>query len=169
MGNILDKVSKFVSTCLAGLAAFTLVAWVVVIAVFVTARSVFNVQWMFVEEYTGYCMVLLTSFSFAYALRRGAHITVSAVVDNVPERMKKPLRVFSDLVGLVVVVYLTWHGIRWLMEGISGGARSWFPSRTLLWPVYALIPIGLGALALEFLNQLVSSVKSLRDGGTEPS
>jgi TRAP-type C4-dicarboxylate transport system permease small subunit len=163
VGNTLDRISKFVSTCLVGLAAFTLVAWVVVIAVFVTARSVFNVQWMFVEEYTGYCMVLLTSFSFAYALRQGAHITVSVVADNVPEKMKKPLKVFADLVALVVVLYLTGHSIKWLMEGISGGARSWFPSRTLLWPVYSLIPIGLGALALEFLNQLVSSVKSLRE------
>ncbi len=167
MSNILDKVSKFVSNGLAGLAAIVLVGWVLVITVFVTARAGFNVQWMFVEEYTGYCMVLLTAFSFAYALRRGAHITVSAVVDNVPEKLQKPLKVFADLVGLIVVVYLTRHGIIWLMEGITGGARSWFPSRTLLWPVYALIPIGLGALALEFLNQLLSSVKSLRDSQTE--
>lgn len=163
MSNILEKVSKFVSTSLAGLAAVILVSWVLVITVFVTARAGFNVQWMFVEEYTGYCMVLLTSFSFAYALRRGAHITVSAVVDNVPEKVRKRLKVFADLAGLIVVVYLTRHGIKWLMEGITGGARSWFPSRTLLWPMYALIPIGLGALALEFLNQLVSSVKSLRN------
>ncbi len=167
MGNILNKLSKAVSISLASVAAITLVSWVFVIVVFVFARAIFNVQWMFVEEYTGYCMVLLTSFSFAYALRRGAHINVTAVVDNIPKGMQKPLRIFADLVGLIVTVYLTWHGIRWLLHGLQGGERSWFPSRTLLWPVYALIPIGLAALSLEFLNQLLSSIASFREGWTE--
>jgi len=167
VGNILNKLSKAISISLAGLAAAVLVCWVFVIVIFVTARALFNVQWMFVEEYTGYCMVLLTSFSFAFALRKGAHINVTAITDNVPKRMQKPFRIFADLVGLVVTVYLTWHGMKWLMHGLQGGERSWFPSRTLLWPVYALIPIGLGALSLEFLNQLVSNFSSSRENGTE--
>lgn len=168
MGGILDKTSNFVSKFLAGLAGVTLVAWVFVIVVFVTCRALFNVQWMFVEEYTGYCMVLLTCFSFAYALRKKAHITVSAVVDNLPERMTKYLQVAANLVGLFVVLYLTRHGIKWLMHGIQGGERSWWPSRTLLWPMFALIPVGFGALGLEFFNQLVFSLKSLHNGETEP-
>lgn len=167
MGNILNKLSKAVSVSLVSIAAIILVSWVFVIVVFVMARALFNVNWMFVEEYTGYCMVLLTSFSFAYALRRGAHIKVTAVVDNIPKGMQKPLRIFADLVGLAVTVYLTRHGIKWFMHGLTGGERSWFPSRTLLWPVYALIPIGLSALSLEFLNQLISSINSLREGGAE--
>jgi len=165
--NILNQFSKTISFTLAGLAAIVLVCWVFVIVIFVTARALFNVQWMFVEEYTGYCMVFLTSFSFAYALRTGAHINVTAITDVIPKGMQKPLRIFADLIGLVVTVYLTWHGIKWLMHGLQGGERSWFPSRTLLWPVYALIPIGLGALSLEFLNQLVSNFNSSREDGTE--
>lgn len=167
MGSILNKLSKAVSFSLVGIAAFTLVCWVFVIVIFVLARALFNVQWMFVEEYTGYCMVLLTSFSFAYALRRGAHINVTAVTDVIPKRMQKPLKILADLVGLVVTVYLTWHGCKWLLHGLEGGERSWFPSRTLLWPIYALIPIGLGALSLEFLNQLLTSIGSFREGETE--
>lgn len=167
MISILNKVSKTVSDVLVNIAAVTLISWVFIIVIFVAARSFFDVNWMFVEEYTGYGMVLLTSFSFAYALRRGAHVKVTAVTENIPEKMQKPLMVFADLVGLIVTVYLTWHGIKWLMHGIQGMERSWFPSRTILWPVYALIPIGLGALSIEFLNQLILSLTGLPKGGSE--
>jgi len=166
VGSLLNKLSRAISLGLVGIAAVTLVAWVFTIVVFVVSRALFNVEWMFVEEYTGYCMVLLTSFSLSYALRKGAHINVNVVSEIIPKKMQKPLKVFADFVGLVVAIYLTWHGTRWLMHGLEGGGRSWFPSRTLLWPVYALVPIGLSALSLEFLNQLVMSIGRLRQGET---
>ena len=162
---ILNKISKTLSNILVNIAAVSLIFWVVIIVVFVVARAVFNVNWMFVEEYTGYGMVLLASFSFAYALRRGAHVRVTAIAENIPGKIQKPLCVLADLVGFIVAVYLTRHGIQWLIHGIEGGQRSWFPSRTLLWPVYALIPIGLGALSIEFLNQLLMNLCRFRQGG----
>jgi len=169
VGNILNKISKAVSMTLVSIAAFTLVSWVFVIVIFVTARALFNVQWMFVEEYTGYCMVLLTTFSFAYALRTGAHIKVSAVTNTIPEKIQKPLRIIADLIGIIVALYLTWRGYQWFIHGLTGGERSWFPSRTLLWPVYLLVPIGLGALTLEFINQFFLNISCLRKGVTERS
>ena len=164
MGSFLNKLSKAISICLANVAAVTLIFWAFIIVIFVAARSLFNVNWMFIEEYTGYGMVLLTSFSFAYALRRGAHVRVTALVNNISKKKQETFLVLANLVGLAVAVYLTCHGIRWLLQGIEGGERSWFPSRTLLWPVYALIPIGMAALSLEFLNQLISSISSFRVG-----
>ncbi|SMC39022.1 TRAP-type C4-dicarboxylate transport system, small permease component [Desulfocicer vacuolatum DSM 3385] len=163
MITVLNKTSKILSNILVNIAAATLIFWVFIIVIFVSARAFFNVNWMFVEEYTGYGMVLLTSFSFAYALRRGAHVKVTAVADNIPKKLQRPLKIFADLVGLIVALYLTWHGIQWLMHGIEGGERSWFPSRTLMWPVYALIPIGLGVLSLEFLNQLVLNLSGSQE------
>ena len=168
MIRTLDKISKTISNILVNVAAATLIFWVLIIVVFVVARAFFNVNWMFVEEYTGYGMVLLTSFSFAYALRRGAHVKVTAISDNVPQNIQRPLRIAADLVGFIVAAYLTWHGIQWLMHGIEGGQRSWFPSRTLLWPVYALIPVGLAALSIEFLNQLIQNLIGVPGDGEDP-
>lgn len=162
MGSILDKISKTVSTTLAGIAAIALVVWGFVIVVFVTARSVFNVNWMFVEEYSGYCMVLLVSFSLAYALRQGAHICVAVVTELASERVQKFLKTFADIIGLIVALYLTKHGVQWFLHGLEGGARSWFPSRTLMWPIYVLIPIGFAALSLEFVQQLVADIRKIR-------
>jgi TRAP-type C4-dicarboxylate transport system permease small subunit len=161
---MLDKFSKAVSNILAGIAAIALIVWGFVIVVFVTARSVFNVNWMFVEEYSGYCMVLLVSFSLAFALRRGGHIRVAVVTKLASDRVQKFLKTFADIIGLIVTVYLTKHGVQWFLHGLEGGARSWFPSRTLMWPVYALIPIGLAALSLEFVQQLVADIREMRQG-----
>lgn len=165
--NILDKVSRIVSVSLVGLAGIALVSWVFVIVIFVTARSVFDVKWMFVEEYSGYCMVLLTCFSLAYALRRGAHIRVTAAVEFLSEKNQKILKIFADLIGLTVAIYLTSHGISWFLHGLGGGERSWFPSRTLLWPIYLLIPIGMTALALEFFHQFISALNAFKENRAE--
>lgn len=167
MGNILDKFSRILSAVLTGIASIVLVAWCLVIVVFVTARSVFNVNWMFVEEYSGYCMVLLVSFSLAYGLKRGAHINVAVVTELASERFQKVLKTLADFVGLIIAVYLTRHGFLWFLNGLEGGARSWFPSRTIMWPVYILIPIGLAALSLEFVLQLRADFRVLRKENAE--
>lgn len=162
-----DKFSKAVSNVsniLAGIAAIALVAWGFVIVVFVIARSVFNMNWMFVEEYSGYCMVLLVSFSLAYALKRGAHISVAVVMKLASVRVQKFLKTFADIIGLIVVIYLTKHGVQWFLYGLESGARSWFPSRTPMWPIYALIPVGFAALSLEFVQQLVTDIRKIRQG-----
>lgn len=162
MRSVLDKFSRILSVILTGVAAATLVSWCFVIVVFVIARSVFNVNWMFVEEYSGYCMVLLVSFSLAYGLKQGAHINVGVITELASERVQNVMKLFADFVGLVVSTYLTRHGVLWFLHGLNSGARSWFPSRTLMWPVYLLIPIGLAALSLEFVLHLEFDVQRLR-------
>lgn len=156
--SILDKVMHIISVGLVAFPGILVVAWVLVFAVFITGRTLFKMNWMFIEEYTTYWLVLIVFFGLAYALRTGGHIYVAVVVKLLPTKGRNILAVVTNFLALCLICYLMWRGVEWFKYGYASGARSDFPSNTLLWPVFLIIPIGLAFLGLEQLRQLYHSV-----------
>ena len=161
----LEKVTNVMSIALISPAAVALVAWVVVMTVFIAARALFNVGWMFVEEFTAYLVVLVSFFALPYTLISQGHIRVDVITKKLPRRVRGILEVVTTLLSLVVVGYLAHKGVLWFWYGVEVGRRSEFPSNLLMWPVYLFVPIGLAALEWALLVQLYRSVIGLVEGG----
>lgn len=141
-----------------------LVAWVFVFVAYITGRAFFNTSWMFVEESTELWLVLLGTFSLAYALRSGRHIQIDFVTGLLPKRVRSILAVITGLMAVVFVAYLVYKGTVWFWNGFESGEFSSGPLRTRLWPFYLLIPLGFGFLGLELLRELYQSVMRLMWG-----
>lgn len=163
--RILDKITAVTSIILVTPAAVALVAWVLVITVFVTGRALFNLDWKFVEEFTSYFLVLVSCLALLYALRIGSHIRVDVVTRLLPKRVQNILEVVTVLLAVVIVGYLVLRGWMWFQYGIENEVRSQFPSNLLQWPVYLLAPIGFAALGLGLLVQLYRTVVRLAEDG----
>lgn len=157
-----DKVAGIISIGLISSTAVVLVAWVVVMVTYIVGRGLGKIEWLFVEEFTAYMMVLIGCFALPYTLRSGGHITVDVVTRLLPKRVRGILEVVTNLLSLAIVCYLMYRGYEWFLVGLELGTRSTFPSYMLQWPVYLLIPIGLAALAWALLSRLYGNIISLK-------
>ena len=149
--RVCDKVVYITSIIFIAPCAVLLVAWVFMFGAFIISRTIFNTNWLFVEEYTEYWLVLIVFFSLLYTLRKGGHINVDTVVKLLSKKTRNILALITAFLSLVLVCYLTSKGVAWFQYGLAEGVRSLTPLNTLVWPVYLLIPIGLAALSLGLL------------------
>lgn len=158
LGRILDRVTQITSGGSVVPAAVVLVAWVITVAVFIIGRTVFDLNWMFIEEFTVYWLIFIVFFGIAYTLRKGGHVKVDVLVRLLPRRAKEILAIITNFMGLVIIIYLTWRTAQWFQSGLEYEIRSSFPSNILLWPVYLVIPVGLAFMGLEMLRQIYYSI-----------
>jgi len=158
VGRILDIVTKITSLGSIAPAAVVLVAWVLVVSVFIIGRAVFNVNWMFIEEFTVYWLIFIVFFGLAYTLRTGWHVKVDVLVRLLPRRTREILAIVTNFMALIIIIYLTWRTAQWFQSGLEYEIHSSFPSNILLWPVYLVIPVGLVFMGLEMLRQIYNSI-----------
>ena len=162
--RILDRIVHAIATALASVSVVVLVAFTLLISVYIIGRATVNIPWLFVEEFTGYALVLLTFFVLAYTLRRQGHITIDFIVRRFPKKVQTILQVVTDCLALVLVVYLTWRGTEWFMYGLTDQVRSGHPSGVIMWPYYLLVPIGMAVFSLALLHRVYHGVIGLVRG-----
>ena len=156
--RIFNKVTDIASRALLAPCVVLLVAWVFLIGSYVFGRAIFNVNWLFVEEFTEYWLIMLAFFCLAYTLRTGGHITIDIVTRLLSKRVRSILVVITGLLALGFACYLLQAGVGWFWEAWVGGKRSWYPSSVLLWPYYLFVPVGLAVFSLALLHELYRSV-----------
>lgn len=162
--RIFDKIINAISIGLVSPAVVALVGWVLVMVVCITFRGLFTIDWMFMEEYTGYFLVLVGSFSLLYTLRSEGHISVDVVTRLLPKTARDILHIVSGLLGLVIVGYLTQKGWVWFEYAWENEIVSQFPSSTWQWPVFLLVPLGFASLGLGLLLHVCQGVLRLISG-----
>ena len=102
-----------------------------------------------------YLMVGATFLASPYTLRTGGHVAVDLVPDFLSGAPRRAFLLMIRVVGLLVCVYLAWEGWRLAHEAFLADERSismWRPPR---WPMYAMMPIGMGLTALQYVCELV--------------
>lgn len=165
--RILDKVTHIATMALFAPAAVALAAWTFLFGVYIISRTIFNVNWTFVEEFTGYWLVMLAFFSLSYGLRTGVHVRIESVLGLLSRKVRSILIVITDFLALILVCYLTWRTVGWVQYGLADQPHSSFPSHLLLWPTYLLVPIGLAVLALALLLQVYRDAIQVVQGERE--
>ena len=159
--RILDKIAHISSTVLLVPCVVALVGWVFLFGIFIAGRTLFDMNWQFVEEFTQYWLVMLTFFSLAYVLRAGRHINIDIVVRLLPGKIRNVLAAITNFLALATVCYLIPKAVDKLSYVYVEEIHSRFTSNILVWPTYLPIPIGLVVLALALLPQLYRSVMRL--------
>jgi len=109
-------------------------------------RSVFNYSLGFAEELAGYCVVLLTFFGAALALRSGALFQVHFVFDSIPAGARRLAIRFFAVAAFGICAVLVWKTGDLALSSLGRGKFAPTVLRTPLWIPQRLRPLGLGLI-----------------------
>ena len=156
MGKIVHGISSWA----VGVCAVALVVWVLLFAFYIVSRN-FGLNLEFVEEVTGFWLVFIVYLTLAYALTTGVHVKLRFVDRYVAEKAAGIIKVFTDVIGLIIICYLLWRSIDWVIRGVEFQLHSETALHIILWPTFLPIPIGLTLFALALMVNIGKGVTAL--------
>ncbi|HEY4201962.1 MAG TPA: TRAP transporter small permease subunit [Devosiaceae bacterium] len=144
------------------------VSWLVLLVVLISAgnaisRKLFAVSsnaWLEVQWYLFSAIFLLAA---GYTLLQGEHVKVDIVFSRLSRRTQLWIEIVGTIAFLlpmcVIAIVLTWPVVagKYISQETSGNAGG-----LILWPVWALIPIGFFLLALQGLSELIKRIAVLQ-------
>lgn len=151
MKAILSRIEEVL--CVIALAIMTVLTFANVIA-----RYVFSASFSFSEEITTYLFVLLSLLGSAVAARRKAHLGFTALIDIVPENVRRIFHAISFLLATLFSSALFVFGMKMVYSQMSRGQVT----AGMQWPEWifgAFVPLGAFFITLEFLFLLINVLK----------
>lgn len=160
--NKIEKLMYVISTIAITPCVILLIFWVFLMTVYVIGRKFFNLQWVFVEEFTGYMMVFIAYFTQAYVLKVGGYIRLGIVFSKLTKKMQFILESITGFLAFFFTCYLIWKSLQWFNYAFEKKIAS-STLHLVLWPSYLTVTIGLSLLALELaLNFCLKVIKFIK-------
>lgn len=146
------------------LEAFALGWAVLVLATFTVAnvagRFFFDESIFFVEELSEFLMVLITFFGLGYVTRKGRHIRMTALYDQLPPRGKKAVMILIAAVTAAMMFVMAWYALEYVQRTAARGKVT--PALQL--PLYlTYVPVVLGFF-LSGVQYLLTVLRNLDFG-----
>ncbi|MEO7743028.1 MAG: TRAP transporter small permease [Usitatibacter sp.] len=136
----------FAAACLA--AAMLIVVWMVLWRA--TGHSTY---WEI--ELATYLIVASVLVGSPYCLMTRGHIGVDLASHLLSPRKRLMLERTLAVAGLLVCLYLAWEGLGLTLDALHKGERSGSSWNVLRWPFFALMPVGLGLTALQYVAEML--------------
>ncbi len=114
-----------------------------------TGRYLFNHSFFFAEELNQFLIVFVTFVGFAYAVRKGRNIRMTAVYDTLNFKVKKFLVTFISLLTALLMGYLAYLAVLYVVE-IKDLNRLSSALQLPVYVVYCIIPVGFFMAALQY-------------------
>ena len=135
----------------------------VISALNAVVRKVFNVSSNAFLELQWYLFAASFLLAAGYTLLNNEHVRIDVVVSRFSKRTQTWLDVFGFVAFLLpmcaTVLYL---GLPFFLQGLRSGEVSSNAGGLILWPVYALIPLGFALLGLQAVSELVKRLAYLQ-------
>ena len=142
--------------------AAVLFAMMLLTAVDVACRYLFNSPILGSLEIIEFMVVLVVFFFLGITEREGAHVRVDLVLSTLSSNPRRGLKVFTLLLSLAIMALITWMTGVQAMETAEVGEYSsilHIPKSPFVWAV----ALGCLAMCLELVRQIVRVLR----GGTE--
>ena len=134
----------------------TLEKWIIVIAfaimvlacfIQVVNRNVFRIPVSGFEEAAKYSMVYMVLLGTELGLRDGTQISIQGVVDKLPEKARKIIRVIARLIVIIFAAVMTKSGWAMVMKQAKIGQTSPGLGIPMYIPYFALV-LGFGLITI---------------------
>ena len=116
-----------------------------------------------IEVVSYWGMVLIIFPAVALTQRRREHIDVSLMIELMPDLHRKLSEIAARLVSIVLVLLLAWYGWFYALDQMERGEVAMGTVTVLIWPARFAIPLGMLLLALQLTEDLIASIRSLRE------
>lgn len=150
MKNIFNSISSFTESIEKFVVFFSILLMMVNSTANAIGRYVFGKSLFFSEELNQFLIVAVTFIGFAYAVRKGRNIRMTAVYDSLGYVAKKTISTVISITTGLLMFYLAYKAIFYVIE-IKELNRL---SPALQFPVYiiySIIPVGLSIAGLQYL------------------
>lgn len=114
------------------------------------------------NEYAEILLVLVVFLGLAEAQRQDSHISVEAVLTRLTATSAARLKSLGLLLSLAVLAWMTWETLDAGRAAFESKEFRFGLARIPTWPAKLAIPIGLAALSIEVLSDLLRSLKASR-------
>lgn len=150
------------------------VSWLILVAVFISAanavsRKVFNVSsnaWLEAQWYLFSAAFLIAA---GWTLLNNEHVKVDLVYGALSRRGQLWVEIFGTIFFLLpfclITIYLSWPIV--ISKFVSGEVSN-NTGGLLLWPVWAMMPIGFLLLALQGFSELIKRIAILQGRISDP-
>ncbi|AXH96838.1 TRAP transporter small permease subunit [Ornithinimicrobium avium] len=143
-----------------------LAAIALVLATLITSHGVFVRYFLrqptvWQTESTIYLLMLVTFVGAAYGLRHHAHVGVDLLIDMVPRRPQLVVRIITALMCLAVVLVVMWTSYLDWHEAYLFNYHSSTAFRFPLWIAFAILPLGMLLVALQYVAMIVEGIMGL--------
>lgn len=151
----IDKVVKLIVFC-------AIVSMIVVITLQIISRVLFDaLTWG--EEASRYLLVWSTFLGATLAYKRGMHIAITFIVESLPKKISKLMKLLSIVLSMVFFFIAIKYGVDYItMQTYQVSAALRIPMKY----VYLVIPVSFGIMFIHaiaaFINELFIS-----EGGLE--
>ena len=157
------RVLAAVDGAIARFEAFVLAAGVILMAANsianVIGRFVFAQSIYFSEELNQFLIVLVTFVGIGYAARKGRHIRMSAIYDQLNDRGRKVLMIIIAGATALVMFALAWFSYEYVARLAQLGKVT--PSLQVpLYLTYLWVPIGFVITGIQYLLTVVQNLRS---------
>lgn len=136
---------------LAIIAAFTLLAMVILVSADIVLRNLTRTGFPWANEVTEYALYVVTLLTAPWLLRRGQHVRLDLVLTYVPARVAYVMEAAADVTGFAVCLVMLRYAIRITIESAVLGSITIknlvFPE----WWLLAPLPVCFALLAAEFV------------------
>lgn len=152
----IDRVSEFTGY-LSGLCIFAatlVICYAVVLRA--TGRSTI---WQ--TELAVYLLIFVTFVGGAYGLKHGSHVNVDLFSNRLSVRGQVAIQVVRAVLSLTLIAVVAWYSSKMWWEATTLGWTSgtaWDPSLTY---VYAILPLGMVLIALQYLVVIGRAIQQL--------
>jgi TRAP-type C4-dicarboxylate transport system permease small subunit len=112
------------------------------------------------DSYAGYFLAAGAFFAFAHTLRRGDHIRVTLIVTRFHGRARLWIEIACLTVASLLTSYFAWFSVRLAWGSYAYQDISQNVDATPLWIPQLSMALGVSALALAFIEELIWVVRT---------
>lgn len=140
-----------------------ILASTVISAVNAAVRKIFNVSSNAYLEVQWYLFAASFLLAAAFTLLNGEHVKI----DVIYSRWSKRAQTWIDILGFTFFLLpfcaaVLWFSIPFFLKGYQSGEVSSNAGGLILWPVYAMMPLGFALLLLQGVSELIKRVAFLQ-------
>lgn len=157
--RVLHAFIRFIDALSMAGAAAAAIALAVITAIMgaeIVARGVLGFSLEFSWEFSTYLMAAMFFLGAAHTLRTGSHIRMSAAIEQFSPRMAAFLDVVATLIGLGVMLLVTYALSDLAWQAHLRGSVSFTPMATYMAIPQALPAVGSAIVVLQLLARLAS-------------
>jgi TRAP-type C4-dicarboxylate transport system permease small subunit len=132
-------------------------------------RYCFNAPTSWSLEINTFLIIYIAVMAAADVQREDAHIRITFFTDKIGPGTQRVIRTVIGLVGAVFCGVMAWYGGQQMLQAAEYGERVSSSMGTPIFIPYAMLPIGFGALALQFLLEVFGfGLRSSNPEGSAP-
>jgi len=150
------------------------ICWLLLAAVIISAgnaiiRKAFNMSSNAYLEAQWYLFAAIFMLGAGYVFLHDQHVRI----DVIAGKLKRRTQVWIDVVGITffllpLCAFVIWTSLPSVQTAFELKEVSANPGGLIRWPLYALVPVGFGLLALQSLSELFKRLGFLTGHGPDP-